>query len=423
MSEPPHDFGASDNRGGPPKERNGSTLRASRVMTIFTKEFREVFRDRRTIISVIVSPLLVTPILFLLLGVVAGTETRKEKLRIYDVGVVGRANAPELAAAVGGISQLHTRDVSKEEAESEIAAKRLAAVVILPQDASKLSADYTPIPVVVLLDAGNESSQAAAMRLSGGLNKIGDRIVTSRLADKHLSSAFATPFNITETPIKGGGNVGSILLATMLPYLLVVSSFGGSIYASFDQVAGEKERGTLETLLVSPASRREIVVGKFCAVAAVCVISSILSVIGVIISFALPGTALALISKGGLHLSPAAVGISVLVMLPLAVLFAGMLIAVSTFARNQKEAQTYIAPILIAVMVPVLVSVFVRGDVPRYMSIVPVLGTSIIIKQAFGSTYDPIFIFMAFGSSIVYGALALLLATRLFEIEDVLTKS
>jgi sodium transport system permease protein len=396
----------------------------SRMIAVFLKEFREIFRDRRTVVSVIVSPLLITPAMFFMLGMIIHGESKKESARVYDVGVIGAEASPDLYRAVSELPQVSLRQVSRPEAESQIAGHKMNVAIVLPAGTDALARDFKPVPVEVLLDAGDESSQSAASRLSIGLSKIGEHVVASRLKKQGLSPDFASPFKISQTPIKSGGSMVSLMLATMLPYLLVVSSFGGAIYASFDQVAGEKERGTLETLLVSPATRREIVLGKFLAVALVCIISSILSVTGVIISFSLPGSMFtALSSNGGLHLSAAAICVSMLMMLPLAFLFAGVLLAVSTFARNQKEAQTYITPILLLVMVPVMISIFVHSDIPRYMGLVPVLGTSIIIKQAFSGLYDPAFIALAFTSSLVYGAAAIGFAVSLFEKESVLIKA
>ena len=397
---------------------------SSRMLAVFIKEFREIFRDRRTVISVVVSPLLITPAMFFFLGAIIHNESKKEGSRIYDIGIVESSASPGLTRAIGELPQVSVRYITRQEAETAIAQRKMTAAVVLAPSTDVLAKQYKPVPIELLLDAGDESSQAAASRLSSGLGKIGEHVVATRLSDRGLPPQFASPFSIRQTPIKAGGSMTSMLLATMLPYLLVVSSFGGAIYASFDQVAGEKERGTLETLLVSPATRREIVLGKFAAVAAVCVISSILSVTGVIVSFSLPGSMFtALSTSGGLHLSASAIVISMLMMLPLAVLFAGLLLAVSTFARNQKEAQTYITPILLLVMVPVMISIFVHSDIPRTMALIPILGTSIIIKQAFSGIYDPVFISLAFGSSILYGLAAVLLATSLFEKESVLIKA
>ncbi len=408
---------------GPRSSAGLQSHHSSRVLTILVKEFREIFRDRRTVISVVISPLLITPAIFAVLGLFIGSESRKEAARVYDVGIVSSGSSHELSDEIANIPQLSVRPVDRSQAESEISAKRLAAVVIVPDNASRLLTKDSPVPIEVLIDAGDQSSQSASARLVSGMKSIGEHVVASRLKSVNLPDDFAQPFKLNQRPIKGGGSVASLLLASMLPYLLVISSFGGAIYASFDQVAGEKERGTLETLLVSPASRREIVLGKFCAVAAVCIISSILSVAGIIISFSFHSSALSALTTGGLHLSAAAIGVSLFLMIPIAVLFAGVLLGVSTFARNQKEAQTYITPILLLVIMPALFSVVMRTDVPLATSLVPILGTSIIIKQAFGGVFNLAFIALAFGSSLVYGWVAVLVTTKMFENESVLIKA
>jgi len=393
------------------------------MLTILAKEFRETFRDRRTIISVIISPLLVTPAMFALMGGIIGSESKKEMTRVYPVGIVADSSSISLQKSIGEIQQLQSHLLSKSEAEHQIASKQITAAVVIPESTAQLSALGTPVPIEIMFDAGDESSQSAAHRLSNGLKQIGDHIVSQRLRANNLPPGFAAPFKVSENPIKAGGNMASLMLASMLPYLLVISSFGGGIYSAFDQVAGEKERGTLETLLVSPASRREIVMGKFGAVAGVCIISSVLSVVGMILSFSLHSSIISSLNNGGLHLSGAAIIISLLMMLPLAILFSGVLLSVSTFARNQKEAQTYITPILLIVLMPAMFSVFIRTDVPQAMALVPILGTSIIIKQAFGGVYNAGFILIAFASSLLYGWLAVQFCTRLFEKESVLIKA
>ncbi len=117
-----------------PVRVSSSKLRGNRVKTVFSKEFREVFRDRRTVLSVIISPLVITPILFMIVGVIVGTETNKERQRVYDVGVVGGKSAPALERAIDSIGSLRAREIDEAEAESEVSSKRLSAVVIFPQD-------------------------------------------------------------------------------------------------------------------------------------------------------------------------------------------------------------------------------------------------------------------------------------------------
>ncbi len=394
----------------------------SRVLTILKKEFREVFRDRRTVMSVVISPLIITPALFALMGNLISGKTEKIKTKSYSVGIVRGDEAPILRHAIENIPNLKIVKLSENEAENWVKERKGQAAIILPPHADSLL-EHNSVPVQILQDPGKEESQSASGRISQAFSLIGQHYVKQRLISNGLPGDYATPFQITEKQIAGSGGMGTFILSMMLPYILVVSAFSGSIYAAFDQVAGEKERGTLETLLVSPASRSDIVIGKFLAVVGVCLLSSILSITGLIFSFTSRSKAFAWLSQGGLHLSPAAIGVTLLVMIPLAVLFAGLLLTVSTFARNQKEAQTYLAPIFIVVLMPAMASMFIGTDVGRSIAMVPILNATIIIKQALSGSYDPGFIVIAFAASAVYAGIALIIATRLFRNEGVLIKA
>ncbi len=400
----------------------------SRILIIMRKEFREILRDRRTLMSVVIGPLLITPGLFAVIGTMVSGQVQKARTETYPVGIVGGEAAPQVMRAMqAALKQpdmhLSVEPTTANDAEKLIRDRKLNAVAVLPPDADARMAQRQTIPVKILEDAGYEKSQTAAGRLGSAFDAMGKQLIAARLQESHLPPEFATPFRTTEQPIAAGGSVGTMFLSMMLPYILIFGAFGGAIYAAFDQVAGEKERGTLETLLVSPASRRDIVLGKFGAVVGVCILSSVLSILGFIIPFISGWKAYAWLAKGGAHLSMAVIGVSLLVMLPIAVLFAGMLLAASTFARNQKEAQTYLAWLLPLVLLPGMMSMFIGTDVGRGVALIPILGAAIIIKQALSNTYDPIFILLAFATSVLWAGLALAFATRLFQKESVLLKA
>lgn len=397
--------------------------RFSRSALIARKEFREIFRDRRTIISVIISPLLVTPALFALMGILISGQQEKQKTETYAIGVSGASTSPSLMQVIKATPNATIQEVAPSQMEAEIKSRHLNAVAVFPENAEADLKAGKSVPIRILFDVGNQSSQAAAGRVNAALTAAGQQLTAKRLEARGLPTEYATPLKITQEPIKTGGSAATFLLSMMLPYILAVSAFSGAIYAAFDQVAGEKERGTLETLLVSPASRRDIVLGKFSAVVGVCMVSSILSTVGLIIAFTSKSKAFAWLAQGGLKLSPSAIGVTVLVLLPLSILFAGLLLAVSTFARNQKEAQTYLAPLFIAVLMPAMMSMFLGTEVAKTIALVPVLGASIIIKQALSGIFDPGFIGLAFAASVLYAALALAFATRLFQKESVLIKA
>ena len=392
-------------------------------VVICLKELREIFRDKRTLISIVLGPLLIMPGVMGLVGTALSQQTEKAKTQIFQVGVVGSEKSPTVMKALKAEKLIEVKTVRESNAENRIKSRNLDVIVKFPNNSEALLQAKHSVPVTILLDAGNDSSRTAEQRVEGMLDKIGKTTLDSRLKELNLPPDFASPFTITEEPIAVGGSVALLLLSRMLPYILILSAFSGSIYAAFDQVAGEKERGTLETLLVSPVSRRNIVIGKFSAVVGVCLVSSLISMTGLAIPFMSGLKNFAWVSKGGLHLSGVSMGVILLALFPISILFAGVLLAVSTFVRNQKEAQSYLGWLFPLILVPAMLALVLGTDVPLTVALVPVLNTALIIRQAILGNYDPLFILIAFAASTGYASLSLWFATNLFQKENVLMKT
>ena len=391
---------------------------------IARKELRDIFRDRRTLMNVVVSPLIITPALFALLGVLIKGQVEKAKTTQYAVAVIGADAKNPLLAKMQALPNIKPETVgSRAEAEEGIRKHKFAAAALLPAQIPDMVTTDAAVEIAILSDRGDEKSQAAAQTLETDFEAMGKGIVAARINAHALPADFAAPFKITQKEIPGGNGSALLFLTRMLPYMLILAAFGGAIYAAFDQVAGEKERGTLETLLVSPVSRRDIVLGKFAAVVGVCLISCVLSIVGLAVPFVSHLKVFDWLSRGGLTLSPVALLVVLLVLLPISVLFAGLLLAVSTFSRNQREAQTYLLALFPIVFIPAMISMLVDADVARSVALVPVLNGAIIIKQALSGTYNAGFIALAFVASVAYAAVTLIFATRLFQKESVLIKA
>ena len=401
--------------------RTGGTPRS---LVIARKEFREIFREKRTLISVVVSPLIITPLLFAFLGTFIGGMTEKAKTQQYAVAVVGlKADSPT-RKALEKIPNLTLTDAANQaDAEKRIQAHKASAALLMPPDTEAKIAIQKSAPITILMNEGDDKSQAATGALERDFDALGAKIVARRIAERALPADFAAPFALKTQGIPGGSGPALAFLTMMLPYILILSAFGGAIYAAFDQVAGEKERGTLETLLVAPVSRRDIAVGKFTAVVGVCLVSSVLAIVGLAIPFYSGLKAYEWMAKGGLTLGPFALPVVLLALLPISVLFAGALLAVSTFSRNQKEAQTYLVTLMPLVMLPAIASMAIDSDVGLAVAFVPVLNAAVIIKQALNGSYHAPFIAAAFVSSLLYAAASLFFVTRLFEKESVLIKA
>ncbi len=223
--------------------------------------------------------------------------------------------------------------------------------------------------------------------------------------------------------------VGGALIGGLVPYFIILLCLTGAMYPAMDLTAGEKERGTIETILCSPVSRTHLVLGKFLMVLTASVATGVLSVISMTVSFGVGKKLLQGVANGAadtilqITMTGKAV-ISVFTMvLPLAVLFSAALLAIALFARSYKEAQSYISPLMIVVVLPAVAAVLPGVELNAALALVPVLNTSLISKEIMTGTYHWKYIVLIFASSCIYAAGAIAIAVKLFQREDVLFRT
>lgn len=398
-----------------------------RWQVIFKKEFLEVLRDGRTRFNTIISPLLLTPVILALIGTMVRSEIKKAQQANVVVAFAGVRESPTLSDVLKVSEEkdhFTVRNVaSAEDAEKLIQNKEASAALVFPKDTETALSESRRVTATVLADLGRQSSNEAAERLKALLDQRSARLVALRLQENGLPQQLATPFTTVDKNITGGASPGTAFVTSMLPYVLAIYAIVGGVYLANDTVAGEKERGTLETLLVSPASRREIVAGKFLAVAAIAMLGGILSVVGFIWPFYVDSPAFAWMTKAGLTLTFTGIAAMFLVEIPLAVMGAGLLLTVSTFARNQREAQSYLAPVMLFATMGAMLSLFLKSESPLFWAAVPITNASLVLKQALEGVWNPAFVLVACVTSILYAVAAVLFAAHSFQKESILLKA
>lgn len=180
----------------------------------------------------------------------------------------------------------------------------------------------------------------------------------------------------------------------------------------------------METLLVSPASRHEIVLGKLWAVSAVSIAAAFFAVCGIVVTVQ-GGIVVAgeFAPEIGVSISFVAVAAMLVVIVPLSLMTSSVLLVVSAFARNQKEAQAYIFPFMVLIMLPAMITNFISQDPSFGYSMIPILNTALVMKQVLVGTFDLAFLTTAIASSALYAALTMRVATAMFEKESVLFRA
>jgi len=396
----------------------------NRTLVVFWKELREVLRDRRVIFSTVVSPLLLTPMLLWGIGVMVRQREESARKVVIPMAVVAPRGGDELLTALeeGGFAVQRVTD--RQQAEARLRNRQVKAVVLLEEQFDEKLHNESTARVTVLFDPLNDSSRDAVQRLRALTDRLSAEWVQRRLARRFIGAEFTQPLAVVAQAIQTENPTGNLVLSIILPYVIVLSAFFGAVSPAFDLIAGEKERGTIETLLATPVSRRQIVWGKFLAVAAVCMVAAIFAMLGMLLAFAMPASSRIFMEQAGqFSLSLPALGTLVVTLVPLTVFYSAVLTIISTFARNQKEAQTYLIPLSTLIVLPAVASMFARTESGLWLAAIPVLNSAIIIKQVLTGIVDPSFMALSLLMSCVVAAVALQIATRLFEQETVLLSS
>lgn len=396
----------------------------NRTLVVFWKELREVLRDRRVIFSTVVSPLLLTPMLLWGIGVMVRQREESARKVVIPMAVVAPRGGEELLTALeeGGFAVQRVTD--RQQAEARLRNRQVKAVVLLEEQFDEKLHNESTARVTVLFDPLNDSSRDAVQRLRALTDRLSAEWVQRRLARRFIGAEFTQPLAVVAQAIPTENPTGNLVLSIILPYVIVLSAFFGAVSPAFDLIAGEKERGTIETLLATPVSRRQIVWGKFLAVAAVCMVAAIFAMLGMLLAFAMPASSRIFMEQAGqFSLSLPALGTLVVTLVPLTVFYSAVLTIISTFARNQKEAQTYLIPLSTLIVLPAVASMFARTESGLWLAAIPVLNSAIIIKQVLTGIVDPSFMALSLLMSCVVAAVALQIATRLFEQETVLLSS
>lgn len=398
----------------------------SGILVVYRKELRDMIRDRRTVISMIVVPVLVIPLLMMGLGGAATVLVKKAMAEKPRIMVLGATNAPALHAELAALGTFEIVPVQPNYTNL-ISNKDIRAVLKIPEDYNDAVAERRPTRFEILVYQGEMKSQFGAQSLRNFLNDRRREIVDERLTAAGLEPELIEPFTIEETNVAPPQKVSGNLIGGILPYIIILMGLTGGMYPAIDLTAGEKERGTIETLLCSPISRVRIVLGKFLMVVTAAMATTLLSLTSLGGSFLIAGAFAdryaALLERFPISLSVGSLLAVLVMMLPVAVLFAAVLMALSVFARSYKEAQSYVTPLIIVVIVPAVMPLLPGVELNAFMSLIPVLNVSLVSKELLSGTVVWSHLIPIFVSSCVYAAAALGVTVWLFQKESVIFRS
>ena len=247
------------------------------VGIVYRKELIDSLRDRRTVISMIVVPLLVMPALTIGMGVLSLTLVDAAMKETPRVMILGGENSPRVT---GELRQLKGLQIVPAEADyaEEISNKQIRAAAEIPADFDAKLAAGESSTVKIYKYEGELKSGFAADRLQRFFREMRERTIREHLEARQLPDTLARPFDIEEKNVAPPEKVGGAILGGVIPYFVILLCLTGAMYPAMDLTAGEKERGTMETILCSPVSRTHLVLGKFLMVLTASIATAVLSI-------------------------------------------------------------------------------------------------------------------------------------------------
>lgn len=400
-------------------------MRLGHVGLVYRKELLDTLRDRRTLISSILVPLLLFPVLTIGVGGLAIFLAIKATQSTARVMVLGAEGAPELLQRIRKEKNFEIVPPADDYVR-QINDKKLRAAVEFPgglEENLKSHPEEMHTVKVYWYD-GELRSQDTVRKIEKIVRDYREEVVQSRLAARGLPSDVLQPFQTERKNVAPAEKVTGNILGLILPYFVIILCLTGALYPAIDLTAGEKERGTMETILASPLRRTELVGGKFLVVLSASVTTAALSILSFAITVLGGAGLLARLEKNFvLAVSSKAAAAVFFIILPLAVLFSAGLMAIALFARSYREAQTYTAPLLIVVILPAMAS-FVPGvELNPKLALIPILNVSLAAKEIFGGVYHWPLLGLIFGSTCVYAAAAMAFAVWQFQREEVLFRT
>lgn len=359
-----------------------TNLRAAWI--IYCKEMRDALRDRRTLLTVLFSSVLLGPMVLLAIsGLVASIESRAELRQIHVAGI---ANAPTLINFLE--RQTYTVKPAPAGFEAQLRASKLAdPVVVVPKDfESALRHGDAPV-LEIVFDSANQRSQAGAGRIEQLLAGFARERSTLNLALRGVSTELLEPVRVESSDL-ANAQARATQITGMLPYFVMMAVLYGALNAALDTTAGERERGSLEPLLMNPLARAVLVFGKWGAVASVALLIAVLSCASFLPGqWLLRSDTLAAMFQYGVREAL----LFMVVLLPFAAAVSALLMAVAIHSRSFKEAQASTTIVMLAATLLPLINIFSLGaDSPWYLWVPAlaqnVLMTHVLKGEAFGTT-------------------------------------
>ena len=389
------------------------------IISIFLKELVDVLRDRRTLMFMVVIPVLITPLL--VVGSIKFQEYQNKKSdeKILKIALI---NETDDVIIKGFLSEQKgveiIENISLDSLESGIKTDSIQGGMYIEKEfLSKISSNNTG--VINIYYKSSDLMSRSKKRMKDALENYKKTVVTERLTNLNIDEKLLEPLDIVDVDMSTAKETIGKAVGGFIPYILVMFIFLGAMYPAIDLGAGEKERGSLETLLSSPATKFEITMGKLLVVSLTGLVSGLVSVLGISSSLFFIDNIPEQIQSTIMELiNPFMIFSVIILMIPIAIFFASMLLSISFYARSFKEAQSLMAPLNMVIIVPLFLSLGPGMEIDHATALMPLINVGLLTKEILAGSVEPIYFIETLCSLLFFAAVGIKFSVYWFNKEN-----
>ena len=396
---------------------------------LLVKEIKHLFRDTKTIVQTVVLPTFITPLLiggiFWYFGSIATEETKKT----YEVSVYSSSESL-LIDELGNSERLQIYDETSIEAVVEAVIQDKSEIGLVFEDSFSSDLFSNGSAELTIYSKDIDTFSQAQSIILNIVDDYEDTVRTNRLEALNIDENYVNPITINEEDLTTEEESAGSIFGALLAFFFVMYVISGAMYPAIDLGAGEKERGTMETLISTNISSVDIIIGKMLSVTSSAILTATFSMLG----FAIPLVVIFLFYADSINeyffallsaiVNPVALlGVFILI-IPLSVFVGAFLLAISVYAKTAKEAGLLLGNVLIVFLVPCYIPLINPGlELDFVGALIPCYNLALITNNLIAGTVDWFLYSIALISTIVYCCVAIYITYIMFDDENVIFRS
>jgi sodium transport system permease protein len=383
------------------------------ILIIFKKDLLDTLRDKRTIVVMVLIPLLLFPMIFTVTSSIQSSSRKGERAKTLRVGLVTYGDDLGLGTTLRELSRMKVSLVADTNALRELI--RADSLDVGAEIEKGFAEKVESMHTATITAYGPGTNDIANERLDSVLKIFQATLLANRLDSLDLQPENITPlklaFEDTATKQENFGKVAG----GFLPYIFILFCYMGCMFPAIDLFTGEKERSTIETLLSAPIERWKILVGKMMVIVTAGLSTAVLSLVGLTASLKLVTSEMGGLLDAFINIvSPLSIVALLLMLLPLVVFFAGLMIPATVYAKSFKEASSILQPLNFVVILPAVIGMMPGIALNGYTAAIPILNVVLSTKELTAGTMNWLLFVEVVASLLVFATIAVVVSFKRF---------